>query len=291
MKKTAFLLTFVAALFLISCDNETSIIPSDISNVRAEARPGGIFLAWDAPGERNYDHIRTTWFDPLLQTERFWISSVYADTLLIPDTRAKFGEYHFTLQTFSSTGTGGTIQRISAVSGPAPATTVFGIPVQVPLTEEQLSTNAQELSEGPIRHLLTEPLAEFFHTRWSAQGGAVPAPHWFQVDLGREVTPGYFYRFWYRSRNNANNKPTDVDFLGSMDGENWFLLRNFTREADDLNVAAGGQWTSENIIVTEPFRHIRFSVNATNTGSVFFTMSGFRFYTGTVAVIDPEAPN
>ena len=290
MKKIAILLTFVAALFLISCDNETPIVPSDISNVRAESRPGAIFLAWDRPADLNYEQLWIRWFDPLTQSDRFWVSSVYADTVLIPNTRAKFGTYTFTLQTESSTGTlSNNVHTISAVSLPAPITTILGALEVLPLTAAQLSTNAQQPTEGPIEHLLTDDANQFFHSRWGAP--VPPAPHWIQVDLGRVIDTDTYYRIWYRRRmQNNNNRPTDFDLMGSMDGDNWFLLRNFTQEEDNLpTTTAVNDWTSPNLFVTEPFRHIRISVNATNSNTIFFTMSGFRFYVGTVTVIDPEA--
>ena len=288
MKKIAFLLTFVAALFLISCDNETPIVPSDISNVRAEPRPGGIFLQWDKPADMNFDHVRITWFDPLHQVERFWLSSIYGDTLLIPDTRAKFGTYTFTLQTVSVTGTKGTPLQITSVSLPAPITTILGTLNAVPLTAEQLSTNAQDPGEGPIANLVDGNAATFFHSSW--RGDRPPMPHWIQVDLGVEVTTNHYYRIWTRNRAASQQVPVDFDLLGSMDGDTWFLLRNFTQAEDDLNTGAGAEWTSESFMVTQPFRYIRYSVNVVHTGNTFFNMSGFRFYVGTVTIIDPENP-
>ena len=294
MKKITFLLLIaVATLALTSCDESvTPITPSDITNITSEARPGAIFFSWDRE-LGSYESLWIRWFDPLIGQERFWVSSNYADTLLIPNTRARYGEYTFTFQTQSSTGTfSSNIQTIRAVSGPAPTTTILNLPpTVVPLTEDQLYTNAQEPSEGPLYRLLTDDPNQFFHSRWSGGAAVPPAPHWFQVDLGRVVTTDNYFRFWYRRRmQNNNNRPTDFDLMGSMDGDNWFLLRNFTREGDGLPIDDEvNEWTSPNIIVTEPFRYIRFSVNATSNNTVFFTMSGFRFYTGTISIIDPEA--
>ena len=289
MKKIAILLTFVAALFLISCDNETPIVPSDISNVRAESRPGAIFLAWDRPADLNYEQLWIRWFDHLTQSDRFWVSSVYADTVLIPNTRAKFGTYTFTLQTESSTGTlNSNVHTITAVSLPAPITTILGTLNAVPLTAGQLSTNAQDPGEGPIANLIDGNTATFFHSSW--RGDRPPMPHWIQVDLGMEVTTNHYYRFWTRNRANNQQVPVDFDLLGSLDGDTWFLLRNFTQAEDNLNTGAGAEWTSESFMVTQPFRYIRYSVNTVHTGNTFFNMSGFRFYVGTVTIIDPENP-
>ena len=297
MKKFTFLLIAVAALFLISCDeNVTPIVPSDISNITTEARPGAIFFSWDRE-LGSYESLWIRWFDPLIGQERFWVSSNYADTLLIPNTRARYGEYTFTFQTQSSTGTfSNNIQTVRAVSGPAPSTFILDLPpVVVPLTCEQLSTNAPQAADGiyALCNILNSDDNTLFHSRWSSP--VPPGPHWFQVDLERVVDTNNHFSLWFRRRmtgggNNNANRPTDIDLMGSMDGDNWFLLRNFTAADDGLpTVNTVNEWRSPNILVAEPFRYIRFSVNETNTGTVFFTMSSFRFYVGTITVIDPEA--
>ena len=291
MKKFAFLLTVFAALFLMSCDSETPITPSDVSNIRSEARPGAIFLQWDRPADLNFDNLWIRWFDPLTQTERFHVASIYGDTLLIPNTLQRLGEYRFSFQTESSTRTKGTMQHFTAVSGRHPYTLIFNDPVRVPLTAEQLYSPHTHIGDGALEHLLTDPVNEHFHTNW---GGAFPAPHWFQIDLGADgiIEDGWF-RFWWRNRATGAGHPTDIDLMGSMDGNEWFLLRNITQDTDNINVANAGEWTSNNTIVREPFRHLRFSVNATNTANPapWFVSSGFRLYTGTITIIDPENPN
>ena len=85
----------------------------------------------------------------------------------------------------------------------------------------------------------------------------------------------------------GSNKPTDFDLMGSTDGTNWFLIRNFTKDADGLPVTSTGTFTSEIYDAPQPFSQIRMVVNATNTSSIFWTMSEFKFYS--VSVTDPEA--
>ena len=293
-KKIYFLALSLVALFVIGCDSNsvTPIQPSDISNVRYEARPGAIFLQWDVPADRNFEYIRITYFDHLTGRNALRLASSYGDTILIPNTRARFGAYVFTLQTVSSTGTwSANTREITAVSGPAPVTTVIGPLEQVPLTAAQLSTDMQEPSEGPLANLLTDDATQFFHSRWGSP--VPPAPHWFQVDLGQVVDTDNYIRFWYRRRTqNNNNRPTNFDLMGSLDGNTWFLVRNFTQANDGLPTASEvNEWFSPNVFVPQPFRYIRFSVNATNNNTVFFTMSGFRFYVGILTVYDPENPN
>ena len=86
-------------------------------------------------------------------------ASIYADSIEIPDTRKKFGEYQFSVQTVSPTGDKSAVQTISKVSEPALPTFVS---TQIALTAADLSTNAQEPTEGPIANLLDGNTGTFF---------------------------------------------------------------------------------------------------------------------------------
>ena len=286
---------FIAVCFASCNEERVTIIPADLEDLSISTRPGEITLRWQAPDDTESIHyIKVTYYDPRLKKDVLKTLSVFSDTLNISETRQKHGEYVFTIRTVSPTGDESTPQQLKIVSEPAPVTTLTTSAEEILLTAESLYTEMQEPSEGPIANLVTnlDNAGSFFHTRWSSH---IPGPHWFQVDLGEVFNTDHHYRFWYLNRNNANNKPVDFDLLGSMDPaaahEDWFLIRNFTREADNLNVANGGQWSSESYPAHTPFRYIRFSVNATNTNSVFFTMSGFRFWKMQILVINPEDPN
>lgn len=270
-------------LFLTSCSNDDdNITPADITDISATSDPGSITLHWTVPEDSaSIRYIKVDYYDPMLKKNVMRTASVYSGSMEIPDTREKYGEYTFRIQTISPTGTGGAVHEVKKISEPAP---VSYVSTQLALKASDLSTNAQEESEGPIANLVDGNLNNYFHTDWH---GNYPAPHWFQVNLGREIAD--HYRFFYGNRSNANNKPTDFDLMGSTDGENWFLIKNFTLEGDNLNVANGGTWTSETYKVDKPFSYIRFVVNNTNNNTIFFTMSEFRFYD--LTEIDPEAPD
>ena len=263
----------------ISCSSdEDGITPAEITNLTAESTSGRIVLRWDTPEDAGIRYIEVNYYDPLQKKDVMRTASIYADSIEIPDTRKKFGEYQFSVQTVSPTGDKSAVQTISKVSEPALPTFVS---TQIALTAADLSTNAQEPTEGPIANLLDGNTGTFFHTAWSVN---IPAPHWMQVNLKEEITGSY--KFYYAPRNNGNNKPTDFDLMGSTDGTNWFLIRNFTKDADGLPVTSAGTFTSE-FMMPQPFSQIRMVVNATNTSSIFWTMSEFKFYS--VSVTDPEA--
>lgn len=273
------LLLFGVALATASCSDDYAVIPVEITNLTAESTPGRIVLRWDTPEESNIRYVEVNYYDPLQKKDVMRTASIYADSIEIPDTRKKYGEYTFKVQTVSATGDKGAIQTITQTSEAAPITTVS---TQIALTAADLSTNAQEPSEGPIANLLDGNTSTFFHTAWSV---TIAAPHWLQVNLKQEITGSY--SFYYAPRNNANNKPTNFDLMGSMDGEDWFLIKNFTKEKDGLPVTSTGTFTSDVYQVETPFSQIRIVVKETNTGSIFWTMSEFKFYQ--VSVKDPEA--
>ncbi|MEG2855015.1 discoidin domain-containing protein [Bacteroides sp.] len=279
MKRSLLYFAMATCLLIMAgcAKDETGIIPSNLSNVRTEERPGGIFVQWDKPSDNTVMYVRVSYYDHLLKKDVSRLSS--CDTILLPNTRHKYGEYKMAIQPFSSTDTAGKVESLTGTSGKAPVTTVAS---QLTLKASDLSTNAQEASEGPIANLLDGNTSTYFHTTWN---NPPAAPHWMQVNLPQEITE--FYRFFYAPRNNANNKPTDFDLMGSSDGTTWFLLKNFTKEADNLPVTATGTYTSGDLSAEEPFKYIRFSVNKTNSGSVFWTMSEFKFYA--VKIVDPEA--
>ena len=281
MKLNILFAALLAGLAAASCGEETvSIKPSDISNPRTEERPGAIAIFWDLPSDGSVYYVKVKYRDHLLGIDETRLSS--CDSILIPDTRAKFGEYSFTLQPFSRSDDGGSELSVKGVSGRAPVS--YGQATQVELTVDDLSTNAQEPWEGPIANLLDGSTATFFHTIWS---GWVDPPHWLQIRLPQTLKDGFF-RFHYGPRDgNARQRPIDFDLLGSSDGENWTLIKNFTKEADGLPVTSTDWYRSPNIPVTFPLAHIRISVNDVNSHDTCFSMGEFQLFTG--PMVDPEA--
>ena len=284
-KYIAFAGVFAFGLGLASCSDDDGVTPSDVTNIRSEAGPGQITLRWDTPDDGTIKYVKVSYYDHLTKQNEVRLASIYADSIQIPDTRKKYGTYSFSVQSISPSGDGGAVQTIDAVSGIAPATTLYSA-AEIKLTVDDLSSNAPEPSEGPIASLLDNNTGTFFHTAWSV---SIPGPHWLQVNLNQTLTS--CYKFYYAPRNNGSNKPTDFDLMGSTDGTNWFLIKKFTKEDDNLPVTATDTYTSPNLDVPQPFSYVKMVVNETNTGTVFWTMSEFKFYNVTKTVIDPEAPD
>ena len=268
---------------LASCsNNEEGVTPSSIANLHYDSTPGRIVLRWDTPDDGTIRYIQVNFYNYLTKQDEMRTASIYADSINIPETREKYGEYTFSVRTVSPDGTLSEAQVIKATSKPKEKTWT---PSAMKLTAEMLGTNAQEPSEGPIAGLVDDNTATFFHTAWSVD---IPGPHYMTVALPKTIDG--WWQFYYAPRANGNNKPTDFDLQGSTDGQNWFLIKNFTKDGDKLPVDSKTTYMSPRMDASsKPFKHLKFIVNATNSNSVFWTMSEFKVYT--VALIDPEAPD
>lgn len=123
--------------------------------------------------------------------------------------------------------------------------------------------------------LLDGDYTTYFHTLY---GNAGPdEDHYLQANLDEAVKDFVFY-FKKRSQNN-NNRPTNIIVSGSNDGENFTEI---TTISEGLPTGATPiDYTSAVISADEAYKHIRFTVTATNNGAttsnghVFFTFSEF----------------
>lgn len=288
MKKIyKFLAIGLLGVFAASCSSDdASIIPADITNLRAESTPGRIVLRWDTPADAStIEYIQANYYDHRSKMDSKRLASIYADSIEIPDTRKRYGTYDFVVKTVSPSGAFGTEHEISYTSEAAQKT--WKNPIQYPLAASMFSSNAQEPTEGPISNLVDyDNASSFFHTAWSQD---IPGPHTLTISFPETIDKAFY--FWYSPRNNGNNKPTNLDLMGSITGneDDWFLIKNFTKEADGLPTTSTGTYTSPVLYGDEtPFKYLKMVVNATNSGTVFWTMGKFKFFT--YEATDPEIP-
>ncbi|MFV0269652.1 MAG: BACON domain-containing protein, partial [Draconibacterium sp.] len=143
--------------------------------------------------------------------------------------------------------------------------------VEIPLREDMLSSNAQEVKEGPIANLLDGNTGSFFHSAWSF---SVDEAHYIQVTLDEPISGCIF---WYQNRNNGNGKPTDVSIMVSADGTTWSEMAHIT---SGLPTGASSTYESAYHSSDTPFTYFRFVVNKTNSGvaPTFFNMAEFKMY-------------
>lgn len=294
-KKILFFSILSIAFFLfISCDDDKEEIqPSSITNIRAEKLEGGVMLKWDVPSDSNYYYVEVSFEDPWRNKKRIRKSSIYTDSVAIWGLLERFGDYKFTLQTYSSTFTPGKIETYTATSGYRKASYTSGSDMQIALAEKNLSTNAQEPNEGPIKNLLDEDASTFFHTAWST---TKPTPHYMQVDLDNPITEGGF-KFKYRTRSTGSGCPQIIDVAVSENGVDFVDIATLTADADELPVGKSAEFTSKafnlyELLPEESYfepKHIRLSVKKTNSGEMsWFCLSDFWFWESKIVVFDPE---
>jgi len=142
---------------------------------------------------------------------------------------------------------------------------------EIPLREDMLSSNAQEVKEGPIANLLDGDPGSFFHSAWSF---SIDETHYIQVVLDEPIDGCIF---WYQNRNSGNGKPTDVSIMVSLDGEEWKELAHIT---SGLPTGSSSTYESDYYTSETPFSYFRFVVNKTNEGEapIYFNMAEFRMY-------------
>ena len=292
MRNILYLFAIVASFALFSCssDDVAAVKPSDISNIRHEEQAGAIKLMWDLPADKNLAYVQVTYFDPLTKKDALRLASVYGDTLLIPDTRQKYGDYNFTLQAFSETETPGTALDYTARSGAAPTIIRVIDQKQLQLSADGLFTDAQEPSEGPIANLLDGNSNTFFHARWS--GGPTPLPHYIVVKLPKKIEA---MSFEYTTRNAAaaGNHPKTMNIYVSneFDGETYDVSGlKLIDELDGMPNGAAQSFRSDEYVLGDAYEYVWLEVTETHGGTVFFAMSILNINELVLDVYDPEAP-
>lgn len=142
----------------------------------------------------------------------------------------------------------------------------------VPLTEANLSTNAQEKSEGPIENLLKDD-DSFFHSSWQAAAGAT---HYLQVDLGEGKTLQEFV-FGYTTRDKGPH-PYIIVVSGSNSPDSDFEDIKVFNSVLPRTGSTGWEAPAP-IKAEEPYRYLRFTVTKSSDlrsyGEYCFAMSKF----------------
>ncbi len=284
------ILVFITSLF-IACNEEEKqeITPSEITDITTFKKPGEIGIAWKRVEPINYEYVKINYYDHLTKKNRSILASKYTDTIIIPNTRAKYGDYKFTFQPFSITETGGKVTEVIAQSGAAPKTiTVIGEEL-LKLKPDGLFTDAQDPGEGPIKDLIDGNTGSFFHMNWHQQ---TPFPHYIVVDLGKEVEG---FKFSYITRNNGRNYPLKMVLFGSttFDGSTFDTKNAMEIVTIDKGLAEGATATynSESYILDSKIRYLWFRVDKAHASNNFIALAELSVTELKLKVIDPEAPD
>ena len=252
------------------------------SAVKSEALPGQIKLTWEAP-EGDFSYLKVRYNDPIQKKEITKLFSKGTTEWLIEDTRARFGDYTFYFQTFNAAHQGSEIKEVKAKSGVAPAITTETKRTKVTLTTDQLSTNAQEPKEGPIKNLIDGNNGTFFHTRWSDP--LLPLPHYFQINFKEEHEN---FALFYKNRTDntwtTDGRPSVVELQVSNDAQSWETVSTIS----GLPSQHSTEYTSGYIVAGRKFNYFRFNVIATTGNTSYFNLAEFVFYDVDLSVYDPE---
>lgn len=279
--------------FFISCDDKINEFEIDVSTespaivesstVKTEALPGQILLSWEVP-EGDYSYLQIKYYDPWQKKDIYKIASKETTEVLIENTLARFGEYTFYFQTFNAEHRGGEIIEIKAISGTAETSYTEKSRTKIELSAKQLSTNAQEPTEGPISNLIDGKSNTFFHTRWSSP--QIALPHYIQIDFEKEHQN---FAIFYQNRTDntwtSEGRPSVVELQISNDGENWETTKNLT----GLPTSHSSTYTSDFIITDKKYKFFRFLVTATSGNTSYFNLAQFAFYDVDIEVYDPES--
>ena len=124
-------------------------------------------------------------------------------------------------------------------------------------------------SGNAYANLIDGVYSTFFHSGYGSTEGS--EAHYLQATLSRSVKS---FRFYLKKRhNNDVNRPTKITIEGSTDGNSWedvtTIASGFPTQAAVLD------YYSEAITLAKPYKHLRFTVNSTSSGSRYFTASEF----------------
>lgn len=287
MKINKYIMATASLWIAFACnDSDVQMIPCcDIINLSSVSGEGQIELKWDYPeGDNTIRYIEVSFFDPAKQKDVKQTVSVYSDSIIINDTRQKYGEYLFQVQPFSQSCTAGNIHEVSATSLRAPIVYDFSG------TEFSLTANdlyVEGIRDSEPGNLLDGDNETFVNTDYSQPIGTV---FWIDFTLPKEQE---FLKFSYINRNNASASfPAKIEcWVKAQKEDDWTLIKTLTAEDDLLPTAPLGRFTSAEYQSSFKFKYFRFRVPETHTGKPNFSLAEFRVFDVSYTFIDPEADN
>lgn len=282
------------AICFTSCKEDEGIVPTvDLSTLNFKSTPGEgeIVLTWETPkADPGYSYLKMEYTDPREKKYRNVTISTYTNTLVINNTRARYGNaYNFKFTPYSETDTPGMSYTLEGCkSGPAKKTTTTSRE-PIKLTSSDLYSNAAEPSEGKLEYLVDGLITQssFFHTAWSV---TVADPyHYVDIDL-KENIDRFEIDAWNRVAGGGNN-PTEVKL---------YRILKLADNAVDMdhplysyNPATTGQG-EENVemypaedqpALNEPVRFLRFCAKSS---AIFWHLSELIINKITINNFDPE---
>lgn len=290
MKKIIY--SLLAASLLVgvtACSDDDKTVPSSVfdqGSVTSVAKPGEVVFHWTKPTDPDYYYVKVKYNDPQ-KGEVVKNASAYADSLVVDGLYAKYGALDYQFSFVSRDGGETAPFTVSAKAGAvAPTVKDAGLGDAISLTGDDLWTDDQESSEGPIKNLVDGNASTYFHMSWSNPS---PFPHYIVVDLKKEVH-GVTFSYVCRNQNNKDN-PKQITAFGS---------EVFSKSAADLanafqlEVMSGlpgdkaASYESPHIISSKPFRYLWLRIDSSTSGSNWVALAELSVTEVKTTIYDPE---
>lgn len=287
MKKTLtnILLAVAMVCGVASCSDDDVTVPKnniDQTTVTYKTRPGEVIFHWTKPENPDYYYIKVQFNDPKKGT-RIVNASAYADSLVIDGLYAKYGDLDYTFTAVSRDGGETSPFTVKAQAGAVlPSVSDTGLGDAFNLTVDQLWTDDQETSEGPIKNLVDGNANTFFHMSWSNPS---PFPHYIRVNLKKKV---WGVQFGYVCRNNNNkDNPKQITVLASNTDN---LADAWTLETlTGLPTDKAASYDSPHIVSqTGDFQYLWLRIDSSTSGSNWIALSILTVNEVNTKVVDPE---
>ena len=286
MGKIAWILLCCGLGISCSVDEDPAMTALVVRGIRAEALPGAIRLSWDPVESADFLYARVSYYDFGTGTTVSKLCSRYTESLYVDGLLNRYGKYRFTFTAYDTQEVPGPSVYVEQQCRKAESYYVVSAENRIPLTVEQLYTNAQEPSEGPLENLVDGNPDTFFQSFWDEYTYPELKPsgyHYLTFDLRQEVSA---FKFQYWNRKKGGSLPRIVNLYGSTDGADWTLLVRLENLPED----PGSSYTSEVILPEAPVSHIKFEVvQGTDTYQPYFALAEIEFYEVVRTLVDPEA--
>ncbi len=272
---------------------------------------GRVRIKWDIPVDVDYHHINIRY--NVNGKDYLHQASAYANEAIISDLLAKYGDITFNITPCSKTGVEGKTVTVVAKASPVEKQNRI-IKVAFPLSENDIWTDNQEKSEGPMKNLLDDDDASFFHMDWHNK---TAFPHYMVFKL---PNPRKSFKFFYKDRKGQANQYTKrMEIYASNKFDYFKFDEPFTYEVGvktkakgnfnkdtfnpitdpkvqgekvalldrDLAKGNGAQYVSEQFVMQKPAQYIIVKI-LEGADANFISLGAWKFFDEKTAVFDPE---
>ena len=137
-------------------------------------------------------------------------------------------------------------------------------------------SNYKSDAEGSYEALLDDNVTTYFHSAYGSESGDGSGIHYIQAAFTEGVDE--FFLYMVPRSQNGNNRPVNITISGSNDNVTYTEIQKISTT---LNSSMTPYLSAKLGAAGTKYNYIRLTVNSTNTGSVFFTLSELYFLPAT----------